>query len=154
MGEIEIRERLKGKVLIAGVGNTLRGDDGAGVELIWRLQGKIKAELLECGEAPENYLGTIISMKPDTIVIVDAVELGQPPGTVSIIDIEDVEDLGIPSTHSISLKVLMNYLKTGTGADIFLLGIQPASIELEERISKEVSEALDKLEDILRKIFC
>ena len=43
----ELSRRLKGNVLLIGIGNTLRGDDGAGPALIERLEGRVKALLMD-----------------------------------------------------------------------------------------------------------
>jgi len=54
------------------VGNPLRGDDGAGPYLIRQLKGRVDATLLNGEEEPENLLDQIVGMKPDSILIVDA----------------------------------------------------------------------------------
>ena len=48
---------LQGKVVIAGIGNTLRGDDGLGCYLVNRLKGRIHALCIDTGPTPENYVG-------------------------------------------------------------------------------------------------
>ena len=71
---------LKGKTVIVGIGNSLRGDDGLGPELILKLQGKLKAVCIDAGNSPESYTGKIVKENPDTILLVDAVHLNLPPG--------------------------------------------------------------------------
>jgi len=41
-----LKEKLKGKVVIVGIGNSLRGDDGAGPELIKSLKFKVQCSKL------------------------------------------------------------------------------------------------------------
>ncbi|MBC8521591.1 MAG: hydrogenase 3 maturation endopeptidase HyCI [Methanomicrobia archaeon] len=145
-----LKNRLKGKVLILGVGNPLRGDDGAGPYLIEQLNGKIDAALLDCGEVPENFLGKIVQLRPDTILIIETVHLGASPGAAAIIDV-DAFDRTSYSTHHASLRLFMNYLKIEIGAEVFVLGIQPKKTEFGMKISNEVKKTLSILKDILIK---
>ncbi len=46
--------------VIIGIGNTLKGDDGAGPLVCEQLSGKVCAELIDAGTVPENYIQTII----------------------------------------------------------------------------------------------
>ena len=62
---------LRGKTVIVGMGNPLRGDDGFGPALIERLRGKVSATCIDAGIAPENYVGRIVKETPDTILLVD-----------------------------------------------------------------------------------
>ena len=52
----ELSRRLKGKVLLIGTGNTLRGDDGIGPALIGLLEGKVKASLLDADDVRVIFL--------------------------------------------------------------------------------------------------
>ena len=73
---LEIKSRIKGKVAIAGIGNIIRGDDGLGPKLIELLKARpIKADLFDCGTAPENYIFPILATLCDTVVLVDAADM-------------------------------------------------------------------------------
>jgi hydrogenase 3 maturation protease len=147
-----LKSRLKGKVLILGVGNPLRGDDGAGPHLIEQLNGKIDADLLDCGEVPENFLGKITELRPDTILIIETVHLGASPGAVAIIEPDDFDCSAtghMRYTHHASLYLAMNYLKIEIGAEVFVLGIQPKKTEFGMKISNEVKKTLSILKEIL-----
>ena len=73
---------------MAGFGNVLRGDDGFGVRVVEALAaGSVPRDvrLLDVGIGgiqlvQELMLGT------DALVIVDAVDVGRPPGTVVVLD--------------------------------------------------------------------
>lgn len=145
-----LKERLKGKIVILGMGNPLKGDDGLGPHLIKRLEGKVRAYLIDGGSAPENYVGKIASLKPNTILVIDACNLGWAPGRVELLEIEKMKNIG-HSTHSISPGVFMTYLKEATGADIFMLAVQPKKVGLGEDISSPVKKAIEKIEGWLKK---
>ena len=152
----ELKNKLKGKILIIGLGNVMRGDDGAGPELIRRLNSSklsaINSELflMDVGEVLENYLGKIVKYKPDTILLVDAVDFKVPPGSIKVIDIETIKNESF-STHNISLKLTLGYLKERTKADIFVLGIQPKNLGMNSRFSKPVKQAIEQIEKYLTK---
>ncbi len=135
-----LSERLKGRVFLVGIGNTLRSDDAAGPELIERLEEKVGADLLDAGEVPESYLGRI-----------DAAELRAVPGTAAIIEIEDIKGKSL-SSHQLGLDVFMRFLQAETGADVFLLGIQPRSTGFGEILSTEVFETIGYLEELFKKV--
>ena len=152
---LELKKRLRGKVVIVGIGNVLRGDDGVGPELIEQLKNsklstlKSKLSLIDVSEVPENYLGKIAEHKPDTIMLVDAVDFGSPPGSVRIIEQEALKEESL-STHSTSIKLTMKYLRTKTKSVVFLLGIQPTrNFQMGSRLSEPVKQAIRRIEEFL-----
>ena len=50
----------KKKVVLLGIGNILKGDDGFGPALVHELEGKVPITCIDAGPAPENYAGKII----------------------------------------------------------------------------------------------
>jgi len=93
------------KVLIAGVGNMLRADDGFGVEVAQRLA---EMELPTEVSVVETGIGGIALVQElqsgyDALVIVDCVDLGRPPGQVMLIEPEviDVDALTWTERHDI-----------------------------------------------------
>ncbi len=139
----EFLELLRQKTLIIGIGNALKGDDGVGIVLLDRLKGKVNAEFLDCGIAPENFLEKIAVASPETLIIIDAVDLGEAPGTMRIIKAVDIEEGGI-STHSLSPRIFIEYIETRLkGTSTSILAIQPGNCNLGEGLSREVSEAID-----------
>ena len=150
-----LKDKLKGRVVLLGVGNRIRGDDAAGPELIEILKkrppDKGKEIFLFSGEeVPENYLIPIANLKPNLVIIVDAVDFGSRPGTVKLFPIRQIPQ-GSFSTHRLSLRFLGSYLEKEIQAKIFVLGIQPKSIKLEEKLSPEVKKALRDLADFFEK---
>ncbi len=149
----ELKDRVKGKIALIGIGNRFRGDDGVGPELVDRLKSQIpnlksQIELIDAGEVPENYLEKIIQSRPDTILLVDAVDLGGPPGETELIEPEDLKG-GSFSTHNASLKLVIDYLKSQTEATVLLLGIQPKNLRMDSGLSKPVEQALKTVEECL-----
>ncbi len=145
---LKIRPKLNRKIYIVGIGNIMKGDDGAGPEIIKRLSEKKslpdRYKLLDVGETPENYLRKIINEKPDTVLLVDIADMKVSPGTIKILNYDDIIDNSL-STHNASLKLTMDFIKSEINTDIFLIGIQPAELGFGKPISPAVSKAIDEI---------
>jgi hydrogenase 3 maturation protease len=144
----DIESILSGKVVVVGIGNTMRGDDGFGSELVRRLQGRIDAVCIDAGSAPENYLGSVVKEKPDTLLLLDAVHMGMKPGDFRIMKPEEILDACV-STHDISLSMLVDFIMEVSDCKVYLLGLQPKTVEFGKEISEGVAEAIDTLEEAL-----
>ena len=150
MQSSSLKTLFQGKVVIVGIGNTLRGDDGFGPALISRLKGKVKAVCLDAGSAPENYSGKIIKEKPDTILIVDALHLGKSPGEFEILKKDDIVKSGF-STHDISPNMFIEYLQDQTHADIYMLGLQPKNVSFGEGMCDSVKAAVEEITNLIKE---
>ena len=141
---INLKNILKGKVVILCIGNAERGDDGAGPRLASMIKGKAPYEVIDAGIAPENWTGVITKLNPDTVIMVDAVDFEGKPGEMKIFKGEDIRS-GKISTHDVSLKLLTEYFKESIKADIYVLGIKPQSNRLGEGLSPCIKASLDSL---------
>jgi len=141
-----LESRLKGKVVILGIGNILRSDDGAGSVLAGRIKGKVPFVVFDAEEAPENYLEKIIQEKPDTVLIIDTVDFDGKPGEFKFLPAQDIKAVNLFATHNASISLTINYLQSNLKADIIILIIQPKSIVFGDKLSPEVTNALDELE--------
>ena len=136
------------KTFIVGIGNPMKGDDGAGPELIRKLGGQnLPADrfiLLDVGETPENYLQKIVNEKPDTVLLVDIADMKTKPGTIRVLEYDDIIDNSL-STHNASLKLTMDYIKAEVETKIWLVGIQPENLGFGDPISPAVTAAIEKI---------
>lgn len=142
-----LKAHLQGKVVILGIGNTLRQDDAAGPLLASRIKAKAPYIVYDCGPSPENYLGKIIKDNPDNVVIIDAVDFGGAAGEFRVADAEEIKTTNLFSTHNASISLTINYLQANIKADIIVLMIQPKETNFSENLSPEMSQALDELEN-------
>ncbi|MBU0759515.1 MAG: hydrogenase 3 maturation endopeptidase HyCI [Candidatus Omnitrophica bacterium] len=148
---VTLKKILKGKVVILCLGNPARGDDGAGSSIAEAIKGRTDYEVIDAGVTPENYTGVIIKLKPDTIVIIDTVLFEGVAGEVRFFSAEDLRS-GKISTHDVSPKLLIEYLRESTKADIHILGIKPKSNKLGEGLSEEVKRAVGKVIDNIKGV--
>ncbi len=148
--QAEIKVRIKGKVTIAAIGNIIRGDDGLGPKIIELLKArKIKAGLFDCGTAPENYIFPMLASLCDTLILIDAANMGIEPGMARVLDVNDVANVSF-STHSPSPRLFIDLLKMGKeDLNIFIISLQPKDTSLGAPMSEEVLKGLEALTDVL-----
>lgn len=121
----------------------LRGDDGAGVAAALCVGG------VDCGTTPENYISKLRVNPPETLILIDAVEMNAPPGTVKIFNFDELSGIVLTS-HGVPLKAILEPLCERT--KIYLIGIQPKQTELGEGLSPEVAAAVEGIEDYITQI--
>lgn len=148
---------LRMTVLIAGVGNVLRGDDGFGGAVVERL---IKQGVPEHVRVLETGIGGIhlvqeLMVHTGPLIVVDAVDRGRPPGTVFVMrpDVFDVNTL--PAAQRRDELADMHYttpartfmLASALGvlpAETWIIGGQPADADrFGEGLSEPVAAAID-----------
>ena len=141
---------FKGRVVIVGIGNVLRGDDAFGPKLIEQLSEQIDMVCIDAGSAPENYIGKIAKERPNTILIVDVVDLGQGPGDFKLLNKEQIVTSGF-TTHDLSPRMFIDFLAQETKAAIYLLGVQPKNIDFGSEMSDEIVEALRVISNLIKE---
>jgi len=133
------------RVLVAGVGNVLRGDDGFGpavTELLGHLPEQ--AEVIETGIGGIALLQELM-VGCDGLVLIDALDRGAPPGTVFVIEPDIAEGVHVPDVHLANPdRVLMMAKTMGVLPDrVVIVGCQIAEVDkLGEGLSPAVQAAL------------
>ncbi|MDR4989184.1 MAG: hydrogenase maturation protease [Bacteroidales bacterium] len=128
------------KVVLAGVGNLLRNDDGVGPYISNRLQTKKNRIIVTPEAGIDRYISTINNENPDLLIIIDCVEMGLPAGSWKVIPVSDVLDTTCHS-HNVSLQKLSCFFNTR----IFIIAIQPANIDVGEIFSPPVMQAASEI---------
>lgn len=141
---------MRGKTVVVGIGNPLRGDDGLGPALIARLHPTGNLICIDAGSAPENYAGRIAKEAPDTILLVDATHLGIEPGQYRLLKPADISAQGF-TTHDMSSRMLIDFLSSQTRADIYMLAVQPQQVVLGEPVSACITHSLDEIERLIKE---
>ena len=143
------------KLIVLGVGNELKCDDGAGPFIIRKLKEEgIENKnllLINAETVPENFTGKIRKEKPTHLIIVDACLMGGSPGDMKIVDKYDFANIGI-STHSMSLSFFVRYLEKDTDFGIIFVGIEPESMDYSENLTQNVEKAAYEFIDALKEI--
>jgi hydrogenase 3 maturation protease len=152
---LELLHWLRGRIIIAAVGNELRADDAVGLAVADLLEkhgdfgeSGPPVHVLRCGSAPENWTGKMEKLRPDCILLLDATDMGEEPGTFRLIPVDQLTGTAF-STHRLPLSKLAKYLEDRTGASAAVLGIQPARLTLGEEMSSDLRAAAEHLARIL-----
>ena len=133
------------RVLVGCVGNVLRGDDGFGPAVAERLSLPAQAKVVETGIGGIALLQELMTGW-DGLVLVDAVDTGDAPGTVTA-TVPDVLDGGhVPDVHLANPERVLAMAK-GLGVlppQIVIVGCQPAEVDdLGEGLSPRVERAVE-----------
>jgi hydrogenase 3 maturation protease len=142
--------------IVLGIGNRLGGDDAAGtyvVDMLNQRQHRAKASLpneitaINAGTAPESYTSDIRRHRPGLLILVDAADMGLPPGSLRTIAPEKISILSF-STHHIPLPIFISYVKEFCG-NILVIGVQPEQTETGTGISEAVRKSVKKLAEAI-----
>jgi len=127
-------------IVVVGVGNRLRKDDGIGITIVEELKKEMKNTEIEflLGETvPENLIKKINDLKPKKVFLIDAVDFSGKPGDV--IPIENQKDSGF--THKLSYNLFSKLLN----CELKIIGIQPKDIDYGEELSDELEKKMDQI---------
>jgi hydrogenase maturation protease len=128
-------------------------DDAAGVLVVQALTEKYQfpeeLALLDGGTLGLDILPYLEGV--DRLLVVDAVETGEPAGTIVRMTGDDIP-LALAtkvSPHQMGLKdlLLVADLQGYAPREMVLWGVQPGSIEMDIELSPEVAQSLGPLED-------
>jgi hydrogenase maturation protease len=157
-------------ILVAGIGNIFKGDDGFGVAVARRMAGRSLPAGVTVKDFGIRGLDLTYALLDGyaAAILVDTAQRGEPPGTVYIIEpaasaITDPqpEDL-LPSPHELDpARVLRLALALGSGCRrVILVACEPASfgdeelgaMELTSPVAAAVDPAADMVEQVIRQL--
>jgi hydrogenase maturation protease len=138
-------------VLVAGVGNVLRGDDGFGVAVVQRLELEGVAEDVRVMDVGIGGIHLVQELEDpvDALIIVDAVDLGRLPGTLATMrpDIREPsgpDDLADMHYATPERALMLAGALRRLPEEIWLVGVQPDDAErLEDSLSEPVAAAVE-----------
>jgi len=149
--------------IVLGIGNRLGGDDAAGTCVVDMLNPALRtlsagqhgakallpAEIMaiDASTAPESYTSVIRQHRPDLLILVDAADMGLPPGSLRTIAPEKISVLSF-STHHMPLSMFISYVEEFCGK-VLLVGVQPERTEAGSGISKAVRKSMKKLAEVI-----
>jgi hydrogenase 3 maturation protease len=128
------------KKLFVGIGNLLKKDDGVGAYISKRIRSHTNILSLTVEVSIENYIGKIINIGPDILILIDCMDMNSDPGTFKIMTVAQIRDMTF-NTHNISLNRICEFFRM----PVYFLGIQPEKIDFGENISYLVKNVADKI---------
>lgn len=125
-----------------GLGNELMADDGVGIHAIRRLRDVLPAETpcVEIGTA--TLRAEALCEQVDIVIAIDAVHADGRPGSVYVLDIDDVAMPEVDSLHSLSLAGLMHFIPQDRRPRVLVVGVEPACLVYGLALSEPVEAAL------------
>jgi hydrogenase maturation protease len=100
---------MRGRVVVIGVGDSGRGDDAVGPLVAEMLAASGVGGVIDAGRSPEIETWRVRELAPETVLFVDAADLGAAPGDAAILEPADLRSTGF-DTHRAPLKLTMDYL--------------------------------------------
>jgi hydrogenase maturation protease len=153
---------VSGRVLVAGLGNVFLGDDGFGVEVVRRLDpGRLPAgiDVVDYGIRGVHLAYELLDGRYSTLLMVDAVPLDDPPGTLAVLEVPLEDDgrrpeaLDAPAVdgHGMSPLAVVDLMRrvggtAGVGSPVdrvLLVGCRPAVLEERMGLSDAVQAAVE-----------
>ncbi len=155
------------RIKILGIGQSLRGDDEVGLEIVRHWQeshatdfpeAEIEATLIESPGL--TLLGEIAGL--DAAILVDAVQSGAPPGTLHKLTEEDLLNFGegTGSAHGWGAAETLSLGRQLSPDDlperIFIIGVEAVQFNLGEGLSPAVeasiSDAVEMINQLIREL--
>jgi hydrogenase maturation protease len=145
------------RVIVGCVGNVLRGDDGFGPAVADRLTDLPKgAEVVETGIGGIALLQELLA-GCDGLLLIDAVDRGERPGTLFLIEPEVLDGEHVADVHLANPERVLTMAKAmgGLPERVLIVGCQPAEVDELERglspaVEKAVAIAAARVEEVVR----
>ncbi|MDQ6606524.1 MAG: hydrogenase maturation protease [Actinomycetota bacterium] len=144
------------RILVAGVGNVLRGDDGFGpavTELLGHLPEQV--DVVETGIGGIALLQELMA-GCDGLVLIDAVDRGAAPGTLFLLVPEVGEAVHVPDVHLANPDRVLTMAKTMgfLPERVVIVGCQPTDMDelgagLSPAVQRALAPAVTKIEETI-----
>ena len=156
------------KILVAGMGNVLRGDDGFGVRVVEELSKSISdaddVDLYEAGIAGIGLVQELMSGY-DVLILIDAIDKGREPGSLFVVEpvLSDVDELKLHESmvdmhYADPSKVLVLAKALNVcPSKVFVVGCQPEYVDdavegLRPSVERAVPLAVKEVQTLVREL--
>ena len=151
---------MERNLLVLGIGNLLNTDEGIGVHAIRQLQARYPDSDVPMADGGTLGLNLLPLVEDAThLLLLDAVDAGREPGSVIELDKDDIPIFGgyRLSQHQLTFQEVLGLalIREKLPEHLYLIGIQPASLEIGVDLSPVVEAALpimlDKAAEVLHR---
>jgi len=140
---------------VYGIGNILMGDDGVGPAVVHHLESRSLPPnvILEDLGTPSLDLPTYLAGH-DTVIFIDAVASGGPPGTIRIFSRDEITAVapGIRiSPHEPSINdalIVLDFAGTAP-RDVMLVGVVPETLDGGMGLSARVAAVIPQVAEVV-----
>ena len=152
-----------GTIKIIGIGQSLRGDDAAGLEAVrlWqeRHQANIERQNLQVELTELPVIGLLNLLEGTrTVILVDAVHSNAKAGTIHLLSEDQLESFsngsgsahgwGVAETLSLGRKLMPSTMPEV----LLLIGIEAGDLTLGESLSPDVEKALPEVVHLIEQL--
>lgn len=142
----------RGRVMVAGIGNVFLGDDGFGVEVVNRMDRAMlppDVDVTDVGIRGVHLAYELLDGRHRTLILVDALPLDEPPGTLAVLEVPEAAEDDEPVTvdaHGMTPQAVLSALHNlgGRVDRVLVVGCQPASLTQGMSLSEPVGAAVEE----------
>jgi hydrogenase maturation protease len=149
-------DKSRRNITIVGVGNRLLGDEGAGLHVIEKLSQipmPPYVNIIDCGC---DLFGLISYInEPARVLIIDAIRARGEPGEIYSFDYNRLATAKVEmcSAHQVktvdALRLIKLVCPALADSEIVVIGIEPKAMQLSIGLSKEVSESIARVTNLV-----
>ena len=169
------------KIVFLGIGEEKMTDDAFGPYLISQFLDNSYERFLfiNAGVDPMSRMEEIVDFNPSHLVLLDTCTLNEEPGTVAILERENLQAYVPISSHTIPIHIVVDLLlEKIPKLDVFMIGVVPKSLDgfdelklykgkeltlvqkaenidlpyFEIQMSEEIQEVADRLVQVIESI--
>ena len=146
------------KTIVLGIGNTIRCDDGAGIEVVRMLAGRVQSEeivIRETAEAGINLLDMIVGY--EKLIIIDSIQTeGGKVGDIYRFTKDEVRPSpDLKFSHNSGIMIVLEWgrsIKLDLPGEIIFYAIEAQECDVfDENLTSEVKKAIPKVADMIEK---
>ena len=147
----KLQEAGPSEILVLGIGNSLKADDGIGPFVCEALKPQFAGQVMDAATTPENYIQKILDFSPRFLLIVDAMDFGGKAGQIRLLDSDKIGS-AISSTHALDPQIFMGLIQKQCDAQIVYLGIQPGDLTLGNPMTEAMQTAAEECVRVLTAV--
>lgn len=144
------------QILVLGIGNTIKGDDGVGIYLARRLREILppRFEIKELATAGLDLIEAISGY--GKVILIDAIQTPDgEPGQVYHLSLQEFkQSCNLSSTHTLNLRQVVELGEKLTGGkmpQVEVLAVEARRLdEFSEKLSPELEERFDEIVEKVR----
>jgi len=140
------------KTIILGIGNPVLKDDSVGIKVAEMLKGKVDADVDFLASTDFNVIGKILGY--DRAIIVDAIKTGKEPGTIHVLNVNDLfVSYNFSGSHSLdlatSIKIGYEIFGDEMPKEIKIIAIEVEDVDFGYECSESVKNAIPKAVEMI-----
>lgn len=156
-------EDTPGTIKVIGIGQSLRGDDAAGLEAVrlWQARYQVHGQhtnvKVVLAELPGTGLLDLLQ-GVRVAILIDAVQSGAQAGWVHTLSPDQLAGFthGAGSAHGLGVAEVLalgeKLMPSQMPAKLILVGIEAGSLGMGEKLSPEVAEALPRVASLIEEL--